>query len=72
MSLNKDIEKLNDLYLDLSSQASSLTSTMLANEEESISNLKKEIETAADELEKGIKDLKGYVSKMETQKKFWS
>lgn len=72
MSLNNDFEKLNDLCLDLSTQANSLTSALLANEEESITNLQKEIEEAADELETGIKELEKYVSTMETQKKFWS
>lgn len=72
MSIGKDIERLNDLCLDLSSQAKSLTTVLLANDEESVGNLQKKIEEAVEELGIGIKELEGYVSTMETQKNYWS
>lgn len=72
MSIGKDIERLNDLCLDLSSQAKSLTTVLLANDKESVGNLQKKIEEAVEELGIGIKELEGYVSTMETQKNYWS
>lgn len=72
MSLISDLERLDELCSALSSQSGSLTSSMLANDEESISNLKTEISEAAEDLESGIAELKGYVSLMETYKSYWS
>lgn len=72
MSLTRDIERLEDLRSALSTQAGSLTSNLLANDEESIKNLKNKIDDAVNELELGIADLKKYISKMEQQKNYWS
>lgn len=72
MSLTRDIERLEDLSSALSTQAASLTSNLLANDEESIKNLKNKIDDAVNELELGIVDLKKYLSKMENQKNYWS
>lgn len=72
MSLIGDIERLEELCSALSTQAGSLTSTLLANDEDSIKNLKDKIDDAVEELELGITELNGYVSTMETQKDYWS
>lgn len=72
MSIIGDLERLEELSSALSTQAGSLTSTLLANDEDSIKNLKDKIDEAVDELELGISELKGYVSTMETQKNYWS
>lgn len=72
MSVASDIKVLEDICAALSSQTSSLTSSMLANDQDSITNLANMIETAVDELEGGIAELKGYLGTMEYQKNYWS
>ena len=72
MSLSKKIENLKDLSSELSSQANSMSSALLDDENNSIDNLKKEIIKAVNELNNGIADLEKNISNMNAQKKFWS
>lgn len=72
MSVAGDIKVLEDICAALSSQTGSLSSSMLANDQESINNLKEMIETAVKELDDGINELKGYLSTMEYQNNYWS
>ena len=64
MSLNGDIERLSELCSTLSSQATVLNSTLLADDGNSVDNLKKEIDEAYNELSSAVAELKGYVSTM--------
>ena len=72
MSLSKKIENLKDLSSELSSQANSMSSALLDDENNSIDNLKREITKAVNELNNGIADLEKNISNMNVQKKFWS
>ncbi|MGN1370975.1 MAG: hypothetical protein ACI4XM_01660 [Candidatus Coprovivens sp.] len=72
MNLSKKIENLKDLSSELSSQTNYLTSALLDDDNNSIDNLKREINKAVNELNNGIADLEKNVSNMNAQKKFWS
>ncbi len=72
MSLYGDLQRLEDLCATLSTQTKSLTPSLLANSEDSISTLKDKVDSAVEELESGVAELRGYVATMEKERSTWS